>query len=69
MITTFVSCRHNYDKVLKSFEVTSKTASKEDQMSKESRILDVGGDYMKDSGTDKLLQFDDNVTTEVVRLA
>jgi hypothetical protein len=55
--------------VLKSFEVTSKTASKEDQMSKESRILDVGGDYMKDSGTDKLLQFDDNVTTEVVRLA
>jgi predicted RNase H-like HicB family nuclease len=57
------------DKVVKSFEVTSQTAPKEDQMAKESRIREVGGDYMKDIGTGKLLQFDDNVTTEVVRLA
>ena len=57
------------DKVIKSYEVTSLTAPKEDQMAKESRLREIGGDYMKDGATGKLLQFDDNETTEVVRLA
>lgn len=57
------------DKVIKSYEVTSLTAPKEDQMGKEGRIREIGGDYMKDNATGKLIQFDDNVTTEVVRLA
>lgn len=55
-------------KVIKSYEVTSLTAPKEDQMAKENRLREIGGDYMKDGVTGKLLQFDDNVTTEVVRL-
>lgn len=56
-------------KVIKSYEVTSLTAPKEDQMAKEARIRENGGNYIRDEETGELIPYDDNVTTEVVRLA
>jgi len=56
-------------KVIKSYEVTSPTAPKEDQMAKEARIRENGGNYMRDEETGELISYDDNVKTEVVRLA
>lgn len=56
-------------KVIKSYEVTSPTAPKEDQMAKEARIRENGGNYIRDEETAESIAYDDNVKTEVVRLA
>ncbi len=63
----FVVIKDN--KVIKSFEVTSPTAPKEDQMAKEARIRENGGNYMRDEETGESIAYDDNVKTEVVRIA
>ncbi len=56
-------------KVVKSIEVTSKTAPKDAQMAKENRIRDKGGNYIKDRDTGQLVGFPKDVQTEVRRYA
>jgi hypothetical protein len=55
-------------KVVKSVEVTSKTAPKESQMLKEERIRKLGGNYIKDQTTGEMIPFDKGVKTEIMRL-
>lgn len=59
-------------KIIKSFEVTSETADKTLQMAKESRILEhakeIGGAFIKDINTGELLEFAEDVVTEIVRV-
>ncbi|AST07597.1 hypothetical protein AF2641_12285 [Anoxybacillus flavithermus] len=54
--------------VVDSIEVTSKTAPKEEQMAKEGRIRDSGGNYIKDQETGELYRFPSEVQTRVWRL-
>ena len=60
------------DKVLKSIEVTSKSADKALQMAKEARILEqakqLGGAFIKDPITGKLISFGDDIITTIERL-
>ena len=53
-------------KVVDSVEVTSKTASKEEQSAKEERIRENGGCYIKDS-SGNLIRIPDNVKTRIER--
>ena len=53
-------------KVVKSIEVTSKTASKEVQTAKENRIRESGGNYIKDSNGN-LVEIPKNIKTEIWR--
>lgn len=53
--------------VINSFEVTSKTAPKNEQMAKEYRIKENGGQYVKDSNGN-LLRIPNNVQTNIVRM-
>lgn len=55
--------------VVKSFEVTSKTADKAGQEAKESRIREAGGNFIKDRSTDECVPFASGVKTEIVRIA
>ena len=53
-------------KVIDSIEVTSKTAPKEDQLAKESRIREAGGVYVRtEDGT--LAKYPDNLFTRIER--
>ena len=54
-------------KVIKTIEVTSKTAPKESQMAKEARIKNIGGNYIRDEETGELIRIPPNVTTEIRR--
>ena len=54
-------------KVIKTIEVTSKTASKESQLAKETRIKNMGGIYIKDEETGELIQIPPNIKTEIRR--
>lgn len=60
------------DKVVKSIEVTSKSADKALQMAKETRILkqakELGGAFIKDPATGKLISFGENIVTTIERL-
>lgn len=53
-------------KVVEMVEVTSKTASKDAQMAKESRIRNEGGNYIKDYN-DNLIRIPANVNTRIDR--
>ena len=53
-------------KVIDMVEVTSKTAPKRDQLAKEYRIRDNGGNYIKD-GNGKIYRIPSNVETRVER--
>jgi len=53
--------------VVRSFEVTSKTAPKEIQMAKENRIRNEGGNFIKNRDTGELIKVPNNVKTEVRR--
>lgn len=53
-------------KVVKSVEVTSLTAPKENQMAKEKRIREAGGNYILDKDGN-LVEFPDEVETEIER--
>ena len=53
-------------KVIDSIEVTSKTANKEEQMSKDHRIREKGGNYIKDSNGN-LIEMPENVQTRIER--
>ncbi|MEZ5452624.1 MAG: hypothetical protein R3E93_07355 [Thiothrix sp.] len=55
--------------VVKSVEVTSETAPKDAQAAKESRIRDVGGNFIKDRDTGLLVEIPKDVQTEVRRYA
>ena len=55
--------------VVKSVEVTSKTADKTAQEAKEERIRDAGGNYVQDRSTGELVRFPAEVKTEVRRKA
>lgn len=55
-------------KVVKSVEVTSKTAPKDSQLLKEGRIRDSDGNYIKDKITGELIPFDNGVKTEIMRI-
>jgi len=61
------------EKVIKSIEVTSETASKTAQIAKELRILewakDHGGAFIKNPNTEKLIEFGEDIITEIRRLA
>lgn len=57
------------DKVVKSIEVTSEEAPKENQISKENRIREIGGNYIKERETGKLIEFPQNVITEIRRFS
>lgn len=54
------------NKVVDSVEVTSKTADKTEQSSKEARIRENGGNYIKDSDGN-LVEIPDNVKTRIER--
>ncbi len=54
-------------KVVDAFEVTSPTASKETQMSKEGRIRDNGGHFVKDPDTGQLYDVSE-VSTKITRI-
>lgn len=56
----------NGDKVVDMVEVTSKTAPKIDQLSKEFRIRQDGGNYIKDDNG-KLIKIPNNIETHVER--
>lgn len=53
-------------KVVDSIEVTSKTADKNDQLAKESRVRDNGGNYIRDN-QGNLIRIPSNVQTRVER--
>jgi hypothetical protein len=53
--------------IVKSVEVTSKIAPKEAQISKEDRIRENGGNYIKDKETGELIKIGDHIQTEVRR--
>lgn len=53
-------------KVVDSIEVTSKTADKTDQLAKEERIREKGGNYIKDSNGN-LIEIPQNVHTRIER--
>lgn len=53
--------------IAKSIEVTSETAPKEIQISKENRIRDGGGDFIKDRESGRLIKIPDSVKTEIRR--
>ncbi len=55
--------------VVKSVEVTSETADKTAQLTKEERIREAGGDYIIDRRTGELVRFAPDVRTEVIRRA
>ena len=55
--------------VVKSVEVTSETADKTDQLAKEDRIREAGGNYIVDRRTGEFVPFRSGVETEVVRRA
>ena len=55
--------------VVKSVEVTSETADKTAQLTKEERIREAGGNYIEDRRTDELVRFAPDVQTEVIRRA
>jgi hypothetical protein len=57
------------EKVVKSIEVTSETASKDAQIAKEDRIRDAGGDFIKDRDTGQLVEIPIDTKTEVRRYA
>jgi len=54
-------------KVVKSVEVTSEKAPKEPQTEKENRIREEGGIFIKDRETGELIEFPENVETEIRR--
>ena len=56
-------------KVVKSVEVTSRKAPKQAQSSKEGRIRDQGGNYVKDKETGEIVPFEKGVKTEIDRRA
>ena len=60
------------DKIIKSIEVTSPTVDKTLQVLKETRILEhakeIGGAFIKDPNTGKLLEFTSDLVTEIVRI-
>lgn len=60
------------EKIIKSIEVTSKTAPKIQQIQKEMRILEkareLGGAFIKDPRTGQLIEFTKDIVTEIVRL-
>lgn len=60
------------EKIIKSIEVTSETASKSLQMAKELRILEqakkMGGAFIKDLKSGELLELADDIITEIRRL-
>ena len=60
------------DKIIKSIEVTSPTVDKTLQVLKEKRILEhakeIGGAFIKDPNTGKLLDFTSDLVTEIVRI-
>lgn len=53
--------------VVKSVEVTSETASKTEQLAKEARIREDGGNFIKDRETGELCEITNEVETEVWR--
>jgi len=55
--------------VVKCIEVTSETASKDAQISKETRIRGAGGNFIKDRDTGQLLEIPKFIQTEVRRYA
>lgn len=55
--------------VVKSVEVTSETADKTAQMTKEERIREAGGNYIEDRRTGELVPFRSGVKTEIERRA
>lgn len=60
----FVVVKDN--KVVDSVEVTSKTADKTEQLAKETRIRNMGGNYIYDANGN-LAEYSDNVSTRVER--
>lgn len=60
------------EKIVKSIEVTSETASKIAQTAKEARILEFareqGGAFIKNPNTGKLIEFTKDIITEIRRL-
>ena len=60
------------DKIIKSIEVTSPNVDKTLQVLKETRILEhakeIGGAFIKDPNTGKLLEFTSDLVTEIVRI-
>lgn len=56
------------NKIIKSVEVTSMNANKTEQLAKEDRIREAGGNFVIDKSTGNLIAFAPNVKTEVVRL-
>ena len=61
----FVVVNEKSNKVVGSYEVTSKTADKKSQTAKEERILSEGGRYVKVN--DRLYEFPPKLKTEIVR--
>ena len=55
--------------IVRSDEVTSKTANKTGQPEKEARIRDAGGNFIKHRGTKELVPFAPGVKTEIRRRA
>lgn len=55
------------DNVMKSLEITSERAPKEFQTEKEIRIRAEGGNFVKDRETGKLIDFPENIKTEIRR--
>jgi len=53
--------------IVKSYEITSKSASKEAQIGKENRIRENGGNYIKDRETGRLMKIPENLKTEIRR--
>ena len=61
----FIVSKNNV--VVKSIEVTSETAPKDAQISKEFRIRNEGGNYIKDPTTRELIKIPETVKTEIWR--
>lgn len=55
------------EKIVKSVEVTSKTASKKLQLAKEARIRQAGGNFIRDRDTGELIKFPKDIKTKVRR--
>lgn len=60
---------HKDGEVIKSVEVTSETADKTEQLAKEARIREAGGNFIKDHSTGELVPFASGVETEIMRRA
>jgi len=62
----FVVCKDG--EIVRSDEVTSERAPKENQSAKEDRIREAGGNFIKDRTTGELVPFASSVRTQIVRM-